>query len=88
MDTKAEAVLAIQCCNVVLDNLQVLDNRTRSGAFAIRECVGARIRGCLIRNYMRVSIDDRTDSRDWGYAFNCIDGSGIVVTYTLVNRLR
>ena len=82
MDTKAEAVLAIQCCNVVLDNLQVLDNRTRSGAFAIRECVGARIRGCLIRNYMRVSIDDRTDSRDWGYAFNCIDGNGIVVTYS------
>jgi parallel beta helix pectate lyase-like protein len=82
MDTKAEAVLALKCRNVVLDNLQVLDNRTRSGAIAIRECDGAQIRGCLIRNYMRVSIDDRTDSRDWGYAFNCIDGSGIVVTYS------
>ena len=82
MDTKAEAVLAIQCRNVVLDNLRVLDNRTRSGAIAVRECVGGQIRGCLVRNYMRVSIDDRTGSRDWGYAFNCIDGSGIVVTYS------
>ena len=82
MNTKAEAVLAIQCRNVVLDNLQVLDNRTRSSAIAVRECVGGQIRGCLVQNYMRVSIDDRTDSRDWGYAFNCIDGSGIVVTYS------
>ena len=29
---------------------------------------------------MRISIDDRTGSKDWGYAFHCIDGSGIVVT--------
>lgn len=80
VDTGTEAVLAIQCRDPVLDNLQVLDNRTRSGAIAIRECVGGRIRDCLIQNYMRVSIDDRTGSQDWGYAFNCINGSGIVVT--------
>jgi len=88
MDTKSEAVLAIQCRDVVLDNLQVLDNRTRSGAVAVRECIGGQIRGCLIRNYMRVSIDDRTASQDWGYAFNCIDGSGIVVTYSRGTLIR
>jgi hypothetical protein len=31
---------------------------------------------------MRVSIDDRTQSKDWGYAFNCTDGTGISVGYS------
>jgi hypothetical protein len=31
---------------------------------------------------MRVSIDDRTVSKDWGYAFNCTDGTGISVSYS------
>ena len=88
MDTKTEGVLAIQCPNLVLDNLQILDNRTRSGAIAVRECVGCQIRDCFVRNYMRVSIDDRTGSMDWGYAFNCIDGSGIVVTYSSGTRIQ
>ena len=80
MDTSTEAVLAIQCHNLVLESLHVRDNRTRSGAIAIRNCVGTRIRNCSVLNYMRISIDDRTGSKDWGYAFLCIDGSGIVVT--------
>jgi len=28
---------------------------------------------------MRISVDDRTGSADWGYAFHCIDGTGIAV---------
>jgi hypothetical protein len=28
---------------------------------------------------MRVTIEDRTPDLNWGYAFNCTDGSGIVV---------
>ena len=79
MDTVNEAVLAIQCRDLVLDNLRVLDNRTRSGAIVLRECAGSRISGCLVRNYMRISVDDRTASADWGYAFKCIDGTGIMV---------
>lgn len=82
MDTRAEAVLAIQCRDLVLENLRVLDNRTRSGAIALRECVGGQIRGCLVQNYMRISVDDRTGSERFGYAFNCIDGSGIAVSYS------
>jgi hypothetical protein len=31
---------------------------------------------------MRVSIDDRTKSLEWGYAFNCTDGTGINVSYS------
>ena len=79
METASEAVIAIKCRDLVLDNLRVFDNRTRSGAMELRECSGCRISGCLVRNYMRVSVDDRTAGADWGYAFKCIDGTGIVV---------
>ena len=80
-DTKAEAVLAVDCRDLVLENLQVRDNRTCSGAIVLRECVGAQIRHCRIHNYMRLSIDDRTANPDLGYAFRCIDGTGIVVKH-------
>jgi len=78
-ETKAEAVLAVDCRDLVLDNLQVRDNRTCSGAIVLRQCVGAQVRHCRIVNYMRISIDDRTANPDLGYAFRCIDGTGIVV---------
>jgi hypothetical protein len=31
---------------------------------------------------MSVTIDDRTASPEWGYAFNCTDGTGINVSYS------
>jgi nitrous oxidase accessory protein NosD len=82
METKHEAVVAIKCRDLVLENLRVLDNRTRSAAIAVRECTGSQVRGCLVRNYMRITVDDRTGSADWGYAFKCIDGTGIEVRYS------
>lgn len=82
METGNEAVLAIKCRDLVLENLRVLDNRTRSAAIAVRECTGSQIRGCLVRNYMRISVDDRTAGADWGYAFKCSDGTGIEVRYS------
>ena len=78
-ETDCEAVLAIKTQNLVLQNLKIIDNRTRSGAVVLRESVGARISECVIRNYMRVSIDDRTADENWGYAFNCTDGTAISV---------
>lgn len=78
-DTECEAVLAIKTTNLVLQNLKIIDNRTRSGAIVLRSSSGARISDCLIRNYMRVSIDDRTGDENWGYAFNCTDGTGISI---------
>jgi hypothetical protein len=81
-ETPCEGVLALQCRDLVLEGLRVVDNRTRSGAIVLRECQAAEIRNCLVQNYMRISIDDRTNSDDWGYAFHCIDGSGIVVKHS------
>ena len=81
MESRNEGVLAIKCRDLVLDNVRVIDNRSPAGAISVRESKDTRISRCLVRNYMRVSIDDRTQSTDWGYAFNCTDGTGISVGY-------
>ena len=82
MESRNEGVLAIKCRDLVLDNVRVIDNRSPAGAISVRESKDTRISRCLVRNYMRVSIDDRTQSKDWGYAFNCTDGTGISVSYS------
>lgn len=90
-ETPFEGVLAIKTTDLVLDNVRVIDNRTRSAAIVLRDCVGARISHCLVQNYMRVAIDDRTADLNWGYAFNCTDGTGISVgasTGTLIEGNR
>jgi nitrous oxidase accessory protein NosD len=81
-ETQNEGILAIQCRDLVIDNVRVIDNQTRSGAITVRECQNSRISRCLVRNYMRVTIDDRTRSLEWGYAFNCTDGAGISISYS------
>ena len=78
-ETQKEGILAIRCNDPVIENIRILNNQTRTAVIALRECRSARISHCIIRNYMRVSIDDRTASEDWGYAFNCTDGTGISV---------
>lgn len=78
-ETQNEGILAIRASDLYCQRIRILDNRTHSAAIALRECEGASICGCLIENYMRVSVDDRTASPDWGYAFNCTDGTGISV---------
>jgi nitrous oxidase accessory protein NosD len=83
METANEGILAIKCRDLVIDNVRVIDNRTRSGAIALRESKNSRVSHCLVRNYMRVTIDDRTASKEWGYAFNCTDGTGISVSYCI-----
>jgi hypothetical protein len=82
METGKEGIIAIKCRDLVIENVRVIDNHTRSGAIVVRESVGARISRCLVHNYMRVSVDDRTASPDWGYAFQCTDGTGISVSYS------
>ena len=78
-ETQNEGILAIRCSDLVIENVRILNNQTRTAVIALRECRSARISHSIIRNYMRVSIDDRTASEDWGYAFNCTDGTGISV---------
>ncbi len=78
-EASAEAIFVHQSEDVVVENVQVIDNRSNAGAISIRESRNVKVRNCLVRNYMRISIDDRTQNLDWGYAFRCIDGTGISV---------
>ena len=89
--TAIEAINLRDCQDLVLDNVTVLNHRTRSGVFYLLNCRNATIRNCTITNYMRIAVDDRTASPDWGYAFHCINGTGIVVnasTGTLIQGNR
>jgi hypothetical protein len=82
METRNEGILAIKCRDLVIDNVRVIDNRSNAGTISIRESKDCRVSHCLVRNYMRVSVDDRTANKDLGYAFNCTDGTGISVSYS------
>lgn len=89
--TNCEGILALHCEGLVIENVRVIDNRSRAAGISLRDCRGARINRCLVRNYMRVTVDDRTGDANWGYAFNCTDGTGIAVnrsTGTLIESNR
>ncbi len=91
MDTNADGILAIKCQRLRIDDVQVLDNRTAAAAIALRECRDSGVRGCSVENYSRITVDDRTASPHWGYAFDCISGTGISVSYssgTLIQGCR
>lgn len=70
---------ARNCAHLHVDGVKVIENRAATGAISLQGCSFARITRCVVRDYMRVSVDDRTASADWGYAFNCTDGTGIQV---------
>ena len=81
-ETEKEGVIAQRCSNLVIENVKVLNNRSKSGTILITESKGSRINRCLVRNYMKVSIDDRRQGTVSGYAFRCTDGTGIMVRYS------
>jgi hypothetical protein len=90
-ETNKEGVIAIECDNLVVERVTVIDNRSRSAAISIHQCRNVRISHCLVQNYMRITIEDRTADPNWGYAFHCIDGTGIQVnrsTGTLIECNR
>ncbi len=82
METRQEGIVAIKCRDLAIENVRVIDNRGPAGAITLRESQNCRISRCVVRNYMRVSIDDRTANKELGYAFNCTDGTGISVSYS------
>ena len=92
VDTLEAGVKVINCENVTLDNLQIINNRTRTAAIFIHGCTRAQVRNCLVRNYMRITVDDRTqggkDNSDWGYAFNCIDGTGFAIKASVATLVQ
>jgi hypothetical protein len=78
-DTDQAGVHADGCANLRVEGVKVIDNHSYAGSIRLRNCSYARIENCYILNYKRIGIDDRTRSPELGYAFQCIDGTGIGV---------
>jgi len=81
METGKEGIIAQKCSDLVIENVRVIDNHSKSGAILVTDSQGTRISRCQVRNYMGVAIDDRTQGTVSGYAFRCTDGTGIMVRY-------
>ncbi|MCC7491969.1 MAG: right-handed parallel beta-helix repeat-containing protein [Fimbriimonadaceae bacterium] len=81
----APAVLVDDAPDLRLEDLQITGNAAPRGAIEIRRADGVTVRGCRITDYTALAVDDRTgppdsaNARLYGYAFRCLDGSGIVV---------
>lgn len=78
-ETRQEGIFAHQCTDLTIENVRVLDNRSPAGTISVRNSRGTQILACRVENYMCISVDDRTQSENYGYAFRCIDGTGIAV---------
>ena len=76
----APALSASECRQFSVANLRVLNNCAPTSAISLRDCRDSEITGCLVENYSTIGIDDRVASGHYGYAFNCIDGTGIMAS--------
>lgn len=63
--------------DLLLEGLRIIDNRSPGGAIKIEYSTRPTIRGCIVKNYKGVTIDDRTNKPEMGYAFRCVDGTAI-----------
>ena len=86
-ETRESAVLATRCERLRLESVRVGENRSVRGAIELRSCRNCTVQDCEVLNYKRLSIDDRMDSALYGYAFNCIDGTGIWVEHSVGTRI-
>ena len=84
MTCNASGIAVRNSGDVSIDNIRLLDNRSQPAALDIRHCTDVRVTNSEVRNYKRIAVDDRTAEGEtlYGYAFNCIDGTGIMVRHS------
>lgn len=87
-EATASGVLCRDSRDVVLDAVRVVSNWARESSIELRNCTNCTVRQCEIRDYKRIAVDDRTDSEHYGYAFICIDGTGICVRDSVGTMLQ
>jgi hypothetical protein len=82
-DTSKAGVLIEDSDNVRVEDVRVIDNHSNGASIRLRRSSYGRVENCYILNYRRIAIDDRTGNPLYGYAFRCIDGTGIDVTESI-----
>jgi len=75
----ARAVDVNNCRSVWFKDLKILNNRSTIASVELRNSHYCRVQGCEIINYKTITVDDRMDIDLYRYAFNAIDGHGIMV---------
>ncbi len=91
METHRPGIRIDHGVDVTIENVRVLDNWGDAASILAGYCQRLRVRHCSIENYSRIAIDDRTPLETFGYAFNCINGTGIMArhsTSTLIENNR
>ena len=80
MDSESSAIVVSDVQQVVLERVKVIDNHSRASTIRLSNARDCRILNCEVRNYMTIAVDDRTENVALlGYAFRCIDGTGIAL---------
>lgn len=87
-ETHRPAVRMVRGADLTLDNVRILENRGDLAAVFAAYCQGLVVRHCFIQNYSRIAIDDRTTIPNFGFAFNAINGTGIMVRHCTGSRLE
>lgn len=77
-DADNSAILIMDASRVEVVGVRIENSKARDAAIQLRRSDRCTIRDCVVRNYKRIAVDDRTDSEHYGYAFRCIDGTGIL----------
>ena len=78
-DAESGGLVCRDSADVDFVGIRVEECRAREAAIQVRDCVNVTVRDSVVRNYKRIAVDDRTESELYGYAFRCIDGTGILV---------
>ena len=88
-ECNASAIDLRSCKDVLIEDVRIVGNRSQHASIALEDCKDCRVTGCEIRNYKRIAVDDRTAPGEslYGYAFHCIDGTGITVCNSMVVSL-
>jgi hypothetical protein len=81
-ETIKHAIAAYRSREISIEGVRVVDNWSQAGTIMFERCRQSRIADCLVMNYKRLAVDDRTASALYGYAFKVIDGTGILVTHS------
>jgi len=73
------AILVDHCQSVWLEKLKIVNNRSTIAAVELIYSRYCRVQDCEIINYKTITIDDRINNDLYRYAFNAIDGHGLMV---------
>ncbi len=86
-DTDQAGLAVTGSPGAVVANVTVINNWSAKASILFDGCDRMELRDCLVRDYGCIAIDDRTEPGSnsgvvFGYAFRCINGTGINILRT------